>query len=287
MTIAKMFAVREPIEGVEVTFIVPGDPVTKARNRFARTKSGKVHSFTPEATVTGMANVAARYRQARGSGQPGTQGFGADMTFYVATNQRRDIDNYVKLVFDGLNGVAWVDDSQVTELTARVVRVINDPRTEVRVYPTADLPDPWARECSRCGTTFRVFNSTTAKKYCSDACRREAALERNAKTCTACGKTFHAKPSSRAGFCSVECYSDHNTVTRACQGCGAEVRRPKSQTKRTTWCSPVCRSAHKTHCSREHEYTPENTYTTPDGRRECRTCKTEGSRRRREAKKKQ
>lgn len=28
----------------------------------------------------------------------------------------------------------------------------------------------------------------------------------------------------------------------------------------------------QTHCRREHEFTPENTYITPDGRRVCRTC---------------
>lgn len=31
--------------------------------------------------------------------------------------------------------------------------------------------------------------------------------------------------------------------------------------------------ARKTHCPAGHEYTPENTYTTPDGRRSCRECK--------------
>jgi len=31
---------------------------------------------------------------------------------------RGDLDNYVKTVLDGLNGVAWVDDSQVVKITA-------------------------------------------------------------------------------------------------------------------------------------------------------------------------
>jgi len=31
---------------------------------------------------------------------------------------RGDLDNYVKTVLDGLNGIAWKDDSQVVKITA-------------------------------------------------------------------------------------------------------------------------------------------------------------------------
>ena len=34
------------------------------------------------------------------------------------TTLRGDIDNYVKTILDGLNGVAWKDDSQVVKITA-------------------------------------------------------------------------------------------------------------------------------------------------------------------------
>lgn len=36
--------------------------------------------------------------------------------------------------------------------------------------------------------------------------------------------------------------------------------------------SPPRKRAPKTRCPRGHEYTPENTYTSPDGRRQCRAC---------------
>lgn len=38
-------------------------------------------------------------------------------------------------------------------------------------------------------------------------------------------------------------------------------------------------NARKTHCDHGHEFTPANTYITPDGRRQCRTCQRERSRR--------
>lgn len=39
----------------------------------------------------------------------------------------------------------------------------------------------------------------------------------------------------------------------------------------------------KTHCPRDHEYTPENTYIQPNGSRYCRTCRREASSRARRA----
>lgn len=43
---------------------------------------------------------------------------------------------------------------------------------------------------------------------------------------------------------------------------------------------PTAQNARKTHCKYGHEFTPENTYRTPDGKRRCRTCDREHERRR-------
>lgn len=285
MAIGKTPAPTEVVEGVSVKFTVPGDPQTKARARFSRRKSGKVHAYTPQKTVDGMKKVATYYRRARGAGRPGTKGFGADIKFYVATNQRRDIDNYAKLVFDALNGVAWVDDSQVTELAAKIIRGSDNPRTEVHIYPTDDLPDPWTRECARCGQDFRVYNATTTRKYCSQECRYDTLRDRRRRTCECCGEDFYpTKLKTGARYCSVNCWTDDTSVTATCHGCGTEVKRPQSQsTGATTWCSNDCRNKSKTHCIHGHEYTPENTYIAPgSNRRNCRACRRESSRRRRE-----
>lgn len=47
--------------------------------------------------------------------------------------KKPDIDNYIKLVCDALNGIAWEDDNEVAEVYA-IKRYSNNPRTEVSIY---------------------------------------------------------------------------------------------------------------------------------------------------------
>jgi len=44
-----------------------------------------------------------------------------DVSFFMATRRRKDLDNLVKLVLDALNGEAFADDSQVVEINARKI----------------------------------------------------------------------------------------------------------------------------------------------------------------------
>lgn len=47
--------------------------------------------------------------------------------------KKPDIDNYIKLVCDALNGIAWEDDNVIANLVA--VKIYDDnPRTEVHIY---------------------------------------------------------------------------------------------------------------------------------------------------------
>jgi len=48
--------------------------------------------------------------------------------------KRPDIDNLVKLILDSLNGVCWVDDSQIILLNVmKLYAATEDPRTEIKV----------------------------------------------------------------------------------------------------------------------------------------------------------
>lgn len=47
--------------------------------------------------------------------------------------KKPDIDNYIKLVCDALNEIAWEDDNAVAEVYA-TKRYSNNPRTEISIY---------------------------------------------------------------------------------------------------------------------------------------------------------
>lgn len=51
----------------------------------------------------------------------------------VAATKKPDIDNVEKALFDGLNGVVWVDDVQVIEVTKRK-RYVETPGVVICVF---------------------------------------------------------------------------------------------------------------------------------------------------------
>lgn len=115
-----------------VSFTVEGEPVSKSRARV--TRSG--HAYTPKKTRDAEAVIAWEYRRATAS-PPDPDGLYSVTALFVSKQRyRRDVDNMLKLVLDGLNKTAWEDDSQVVEVTARkrfAGGVGDAARTEVTV----------------------------------------------------------------------------------------------------------------------------------------------------------
>ena len=117
-----------------VNFMVEGTPVPKGRPRFAR--RGKfVSTYSPKTTVDYETKVAEAAQLAMGSSQPLETPVGAYIYITLpipasyskkrkqdclSGNERptkkSDIDNYCKAVFDGMNGIVFLDDSQVVSL---------------------------------------------------------------------------------------------------------------------------------------------------------------------------
>ncbi|WP_280412590.1 RusA family crossover junction endodeoxyribonuclease [Nocardia asiatica] len=282
-----LFALRREILDVEVIarFTVDGEPVSKARARFTNYGS-KTRVYTPEKTRVAEERVAWSFRKAAPNHIADREStYGVMAVFFNDTRQRRDVDNMIKLVCDALNGVAWHDDVQVEEVAGRRGRDIHgNARTEILVYRIGKVVRP-EKLCPGCGESFPVYPSTAGRvKYCSRQCgvaARKAA--RKPRVCAHCGDSFEAKPSDASVHCSVACRSAANSVDAECEGCGTKIHRPKSWVKGEFWCSPKCQKDHKTHCPHGHEYTEENTYLNARGSRECRTCRAERSRRRRQA----
>lgn len=115
-----------------VTFIVDGDPVPKGRPRFAR-RGQFVQTYTDAKTIDYETQVAMRARHAIGSTKPleGALSVFLYLRYTVPASyskkrkeaclrgveypKRIDIDNVYKSVTDAMNGIVYLDDSQIVE----------------------------------------------------------------------------------------------------------------------------------------------------------------------------
>lgn len=99
----------------------------KGRVRFVR-KTGR--TYTPDATAEAMERIRAAYvKAANGKSAPKGVPVYVEISTYRQLPKSRpkkvesepdvfkpDADNIAKLVLDALNGVAWVDDTQIVRL---------------------------------------------------------------------------------------------------------------------------------------------------------------------------
>ena len=115
-----------------VTFSVDGDPVPKGRPRFAR-RGQFVQTYTESKTLEYETLVGFKARQAIGKSEPFKGALTVFLYLRFAVPQsyskkrkeaclagleypkRIDIDNVYKSVTDAMNGIVYVDDSQIIE----------------------------------------------------------------------------------------------------------------------------------------------------------------------------
>ncbi len=121
-----------------VRFEVPGTPVGKGRPKVS-TRGGKfARMYTPEKTASYEGLIALSARQAMG-GRPLIDGpvdvslmirlavpaswskkkQAAALAGQVLPTKKPDADNVLNAVFDGMNGVVWVDDVQACGVVLR------------------------------------------------------------------------------------------------------------------------------------------------------------------------
>lgn len=133
---------------------IPGEPTAKGRPR-ATAIAGKARMFTPARTVRAEDRVATFAQHAMQGREPLTGPLAMTVAVIlgvppswskrkqadalagtVRPAKRPDIDNFAKLVLDGLNTIAYADDSQVVEITA-TKHYGRYPAVNVAVWPIA------------------------------------------------------------------------------------------------------------------------------------------------------
>ena len=149
---------------LKINFVVDVDPVPTARPRLSRFKGGHTHAYTPIKSKMYQERVGKAFKQAVKGSQFDKDLMKSkcyiDVKFFFAipkTINRRhlkkkeqqhfyekhnvfrpDIDNLLKSILDGLNGIAFEDDCQVALIRGEKLFVAPDtlPRAEVAVYYT-------------------------------------------------------------------------------------------------------------------------------------------------------
>lgn len=121
-----------------VVFFVPGQPVAKGRPRIGRGFGGRPQAYTPEKTAHYESLVALTAAQAMHSPMDGPLELGLTVGVQIpasvskkrqaamsegliAPTKKPDLDNIVKAVCDGMNGIAYRDDAQIVALIVRKV----------------------------------------------------------------------------------------------------------------------------------------------------------------------
>jgi Holliday junction resolvase RusA-like endonuclease len=123
----------------KVEFTVLGDAVGKGRPRATR-QGAFVRMYTPKKTADYESLVKAEARLAMAGKELFTDAVNVSITIYVEPiksmskknrvialagairpTKKPDIDNSIKALLDAMNGVVYVDDNQVVELSASKV----------------------------------------------------------------------------------------------------------------------------------------------------------------------
>ena len=127
-----------------VRFTVYGEPQGKARARTVRnTQTGRTMTYTPDKTAIYENLIALEYQaQCRGHFFPRGTAVAVQIDCYMKPPKGKrpgrpmkkpDADNVAKVAADALNGVAWYDDTQITDLEVHKYWATEQPCVEITI----------------------------------------------------------------------------------------------------------------------------------------------------------
>ena len=147
---------------MQYTITIPGKPRGKGRPRFSRATG---RTYTDDATAVYENLVKTIWMTVAGKRLDGELAVRIEAHYAIPTSKPKkiqaamrdgsvrpttkpDIDNVIKAVLDGLNGVAYADDSQVVELSASKC-YSDDPRVVVIVKDGKSAQERFCGECEQ------------------------------------------------------------------------------------------------------------------------------------------
>jgi Holliday junction resolvase RusA-like endonuclease len=107
---------------------IPGKPVPKGRPRFYRG-----HALTPKATHDYEKRIAVAWSERYGFDFIEDEAITVHVEAHSKTAGRADVDNYLKIALDGLQGAAFQNDNKVTEAKVRKFKVDTPDREGMRI----------------------------------------------------------------------------------------------------------------------------------------------------------
>lgn len=146
-----------------IKFTVPGEPVAKGRPRFVR--RGKFTStYTPKKTADYEAKVRKYFNEFKPKNYTPIEGPVEANALCVKSiptslskkkkteligkpcTKKPDTDNIIKSILDPLNGIAYIDDSQVCKLSG--LKIYGEvPRVEIEIKPYKEVIVPIRFTC--------------------------------------------------------------------------------------------------------------------------------------------
>jgi Holliday junction resolvase RusA-like endonuclease len=144
---------------LDVSFTVPGPVVP-----WQRAASVGARRFTPAKQRAYQATVRyhALAARPRGPWLPSKASrYRVDVEAFLPDERRRDLDNVAKTILDALNGVLYLDDSQITTLLVATHVDRERPRVEVRVVELERVEVPKPRRSRPTAATSRPRAQTS------------------------------------------------------------------------------------------------------------------------------